>query len=358
VTGLPVVSVIIPVYGVARYLPDCLDSVLGLPGADIEVIAVDDASPDNCGQILDDRAAADPRLRVVHLEANGGPGNARNTGLGLASGEYVWFIDGDDRLADGGLAAILGRLAQPGPRRPDVLLIDWVSSYSGGRTEPSPGSHLLAQVPAAGCTLADLPKLIDLTMTSWSKLLRREFLAKLGVTFAAGIHEDVLVTSAALLTAESIAAVNHICYRYRRDRRDSFMATPSAAHLAIFASYGRVFDLVESQRAAGVQVSDAVRAAIFERAIWHYTTLLQPIGAGLRRGGLVPRAGRRGFFARMHADFVTHRPAGYRYPAGARGLKFRLVERGSYPLYAALEPLNQARVAATRLVRSRGVRHT
>ena len=92
------------------------------------MIAVDDASPDGSAAILDDRAAASPRLRVVHLAVNGGQGPARNAGLDLASGEYVWFVDGDDRLADGALAAIGARLAHS---RPDVLLIDWVSGYAG-----------------------------------------------------------------------------------------------------------------------------------------------------------------------------------------------------------------------------------
>jgi CDP-glycerol glycerophosphotransferase len=329
---LPLISVVIPVYDVEEDLPGCLDSVLGQPGGDIEVIAVDDASPDRCGQILDDRAAADPRLRVVHLAANGGQGAARNVALGRATGEYVWFVDGDDRLADGALAAIAPRLRPRDGRSPDVLLIDWVSSYRDGRTEPSPGAGLLAAVPAGGVTLAGQPRLIDLTMTSWSKLLRREFLAKLGVTFTAGIHEDVVVTCAALLAAESIEAVDQVCYRYRRDRRGAAMTTAGAAHLAIFTAYERVFGLLAAQDAG-----EAVAAAVFDRAIWHYTTVLQ--------AGLVPRAQRRQFFARMHADFVRYRPAGYRTPPGARGLKFRLVELGSYPLYALAEPLNRLRVA-------------
>ena len=353
---MPLISVVIPVGNVACYLPECLDSVLGQPAASLEVIAVDDASADGSGQLLDDRAAADPRLRVVHLESNAGPGNARNTGLALASAEYVWFIDGDDRLEDGALAAIEARLTEPGGR-PDVLLIDWVSAYPDGRTEPSPGRALLARVPAGGAALAQLPRLVDLTMTSWSKLLRRDFLDKLGVNFAAGIHEDVLVTCAALLAAESIAAVDRVCYRYRRDRRGSFMATTSTGHLAIFSSYERVFDLVAARRAAGVEVSEAVQAAIFERAIWHYTTVFQ--SALFRsRGGLVPRGERRRFFARMHEDFTRYRPAGYRPPPGARGLKFRLIERGYYRIYVLLEPLNEVRVAVGGLTARRSTRRT
>jgi CDP-glycerol glycerophosphotransferase len=353
VPGLPLISVVIPVYGVAAYLPECLDSVLG-PGGDVEVIAVDDASPDGCGALLDERAAADPRLRVIHLAANGGPGAARNAGLARASGEYVWFVDADDRLADGALAAVTGALAA----QPDVLLIGWDATLErpAGRraaTEPGPGRDLLAAVPAAGGTLAGQPRLIELSMTSWSKLLRREFLAQLGVAFGTGIHEDVIVTCAALLAAESVGAVARPCYRYRRDRRGQFMGTASAGHLGIFTAWGQVFDLLDARAAAGTPARAAIRAAVFERAIWHYTTVFQATGAWPGRGSLVPPGARRAFFARMHADFRARRPPGWRRPPGARGLKFALIERGDYLAYVALEPLNQLRVGLTRTLRCR-----
>ena len=349
---MPTISVIVPVYGVAEYLPECLDSVLA-GDFDIEVIAVDDASPDGSGKILDDRAAGDPRLRVVHLDGNSGQGRARNVALEQANGEYVWFVDGDDALADGGLAAVAAALAES---KPDVLLINWVSSYPDGRTAPNPYASLLPAVPVGGCTLEDQPRLIDLTMTSWSKLFRRDFLGGLGVSFAAGIHEDILVTCAALLSADMIAAVDTVCYRYRRERKGSAMHTTSLGQLAVFDSYRRVFELVASCDAAGTPVSDALRAAIFERAIWHYTTVLQTTGFGVGRiglPGLVPRAERQRFFQRMHNDFARYRPASYQHPSGARGAKLRLVERGAYRTYSWLEPLNQARVAVRQLARRR-----
>ncbi|HEY6479193.1 MAG TPA: glycosyltransferase family 2 protein [Streptosporangiaceae bacterium] len=344
--GLPLISVVIPVYDVAASLPRCLDSVLA-PGGDVEVIAVDDASPDGCGTLLDARAAADPRLHVVHLAANGGPGAARNAGLARATGEYVWFVDADDCLSDGALPAVTAALGA----RPDVLLIGWDATYDGPpgraeRTVPGPGRDILDRVPAAGTTLEAQPPLIELSMTSWSKLLRREFLAKLGTAFGPGIHEDVIVTCAALLAAESVAAVPRPCYRYRRDRRGQFMGTPGPAHRAIFAAYHQVFDLLDSRAAAGTPPSPALAAAVFDRAIWHYTTVFQATGPWPGRGSLVPRAERRPFFARMHADFIARRPPGYRRPPGARGLKFALIERNGYLPYIALEPLNKLRVAA------------
>ena len=374
--GPPLISVIIPVYNVAAYLPECLDSVLG-HGGDIEVIAVDDASPDDCGALLAERAAADPRLHVVRRAVNGGPGAARNAGLAVAAGEYVWFVDADDRLADGAVAAVTAALRA----RPDVLLIGWAATYDGPpgrrpagagrvpgagrvrgagraatRTVPGAGREGLDRVPAGGGTLESQPGLIDLSMTSWSKLLRREFLARLGVAFGPGIHEDVIVTCAALLAAESVGAVARPCYRYRRDRRGQFMGTAGPAHRGIFEAYRQVFDLLEARAAAGTPASAAVRAAIFERAIWHYTTVFQATGAWPGRGSLVPRGARRAFFARMHADFVARRPPGYRRPPGARGLKFALIERDAYLAYVALEPLNKLRVAVGAGLARRGGR--
>ncbi len=91
----PAVSVIIPVYNVERYLRECVESVLSQTFRDFEIILVDDESPDGCPKICDDYAAADPRIRVIHKK-NGGLGFARNSGLDVARGLYVCFLDSDD----------------------------------------------------------------------------------------------------------------------------------------------------------------------------------------------------------------------------------------------------------------------
>jgi|CZKT01.1.fsa_nt_gi CDP-glycerol glycerophosphotransferase len=344
--GQPLISVIVPVYGVDSHLDECLASILVPSQAVIEVIAVDDASPDDCGKILEAWAARDPRLRVIHLAENGGPGRARNVGFAHAAGEYVWFVDADDLLTDDAIAAVADRIAQD---RPDLLLIDYQDLFPDGRTAPSYGAALLRDAPAAPFTFAEHPQVIWLTMTSWSKVIRREFLAGLRLPFPAGIHEDVPLSCELLLSAARISALARVCYGYRRDRRGSFMATTSSLHAGIFAAYQQVFDSVAKRVAGGdATVTDSVTAAVFERAIWHYTAILDTGGFGIGAirlgGGLVPRRARRSFFALMHEHFVRYRPGSYHRPPGARGVKYRLVERNAYWTYSALEPFNKLRV--------------
>lgn len=346
---MPLISVTIPVHGVAHYLDRCLDSVLSQAGADIEVIAVDDASTDRCGAIL--AARDDPRLRVITTESAVGPGRARELGAKEATGDYVWFVDGDDELADGALAAVAADLDRLGP---DVLILDYENLYPDGTTSPS-GAHLLS---ADVTTPAENPALIHLTMTVWSKVFRREFLASLGVPFGPGIHEDVPVSAAALLTASRIAVLNRVCYRYRRFRRGSFMAAASDQQFDIFSSYEKIFNLISERTVvpppataperrpepSGGEITPAVLAAVFERAMWHYTTVLP----------LVPRSRQHEFFRQMTRDFRRWRPDRFTFPPGPRGAKLRLVERGGYRAYRAIEPLNRLRVALrARLARAR-----
>ena len=89
------VSFIVPIYKAERYIHKCIDSLLAQTYTDIEVILVDDGSPDNCGVICDDYAARDKRVKVIHQQ-NGGVSAARNRGLSYAAGEYVAFVDADD----------------------------------------------------------------------------------------------------------------------------------------------------------------------------------------------------------------------------------------------------------------------
>lgn len=94
----PILSIIVPVYNVEKYINRCIDSILNQQFSDFELILVDDGSPDNCGQICDDYAKKDSRIRVIHKE-NGGLGSARNVGIELSRGNYIGFVDSDDWIS-------------------------------------------------------------------------------------------------------------------------------------------------------------------------------------------------------------------------------------------------------------------
>ena len=332
-------TVVLPVHGVEPYLARCLDSVLGsLPAeraAELEVVAVDDCSPDGSGAILDAYAARDRRLRVVHLDRNVGLGEARNRGLREASGDYVWFVDSDDWLADGAVPAVLDRLERS---RPDVLVVDFALAYPDGSIERDRWERLFREPPPPDVfRLAERPSLFQLIMTAWNKVVRREFLLGLGVAFGGGFYEDLSVTYPVLMAAERIALLDRVCYHYRRDRPGAITGTTSERHVDIFGQYGRAFAFLDSLGPAG----EPFRRPLFDRTVRHSTTVFGT-------PGLVPRGLRRAFFTAMSRHFRRFRPPRYRYPAGVRGVQYRLVERDAYRPYLALQALSRVRLALRR----------
>ena len=117
--GKPFFSIVMPVYNVQDYLSKAIDSILAQTFSDFELILVDDFSPDQCGKICDDYAEKDTRIRVVHLEQNGGLSNARNQGLKQVCGEYVWFPDSDDYVE----SYLLENVFQSLKRNPAELVV-------------------------------------------------------------------------------------------------------------------------------------------------------------------------------------------------------------------------------------------
>ena len=116
------VSIIVPVYKVEPYLARCVESLRNQTLQDIEIILVDDGSPDNCPRMCDEFAAADPRIRVVHKK-NGGLSSARNAGLKAAQGQYVGFVDSDDTVASDMYRRMLEVAVQ---ERVDLVMSDYL----------------------------------------------------------------------------------------------------------------------------------------------------------------------------------------------------------------------------------------
>ncbi|MFG3259252.1 CDP-glycerol glycerophosphotransferase family protein [Streptomyces sp. NPDC048172] len=245
---MPRFSVIVPVHKVQAYLHECLDSVLLQSFSDFELIAVDDRSPDGCGEILDAYAADDPRVTVLHLPENVGLGRARNRGTARAQGDYLLYLDSDDTLAPGALQAIADRLDATGA--PELLVYDYARTYWDGTVSRNARAGLLTERVEGSpevFRLADRPELLRLLAVVWNKVYRRDFVARQGLTFPPGYYEDTPWTFPALLTADSIATLDRVCVLYRQRRRGNILSTTSRRHFDVFAQYDRVFAFLDAR---------------------------------------------------------------------------------------------------------------
>jgi glycosyltransferase involved in cell wall biosynthesis len=311
-------SVVVPVYAVERCLIQCLDSIrAGLTPAEnasVEVIAVDDASPDRCGAMLDDYADAHDGLRVIHLPQNVGLGLARNAGLAEATGDYVWFVDSDDWLPAGSVSAVLASLRES---RPDVLLIDHLRAHESGRMEADASSHLLA-----GPVTTE--RMLGVQHTAWNRIVARDFLRRNDLRFGPGWYEDVPFSHPVVLAAGRLAALDRVCYHYRIGRPGAITSTRSDRHFEAFEQYDNLQQWMGTR-----EVDPALKIKLFSLMISH---LLVVVG---NEGRMHPSR-RRPFFRRIAELYRRHRPAGYAPPSGSKGLKHRLVALDSYPLYALL----------------------
>src|SRR5579859_47055 len=131
-------SIVIPVYNLRDYLTACLDSITQQKLEDIEIVVIDGDSTDDLAEILWQRSAQDPRITAIRA-GRIGPGRARNLGAEIAMGQYVWFVDGDDAVAQDCLTAVADRLEL---LRPDVLLLDYQELYPDGTVQASSGHKL------------------------------------------------------------------------------------------------------------------------------------------------------------------------------------------------------------------------
>jgi len=209
----PTLSIVMPVYNVAPYLPRCLESLAALtPPAD-EIIVVDDGSTDDCPRILAEFASRLPQMRVIRQE-NGGLSAARNTGLDAARGKYLAFVDSDDFVEPDAYAEALQRADA---ERLDMVLFNARYHYEGRKpdrpiypdapaSEVMPGSEWLRQRLKAGRFLHMV----------WLHLYLREFIEANRFRFVPRlIHEDVIWTTRALLAARRVAYLPRLALSYR-----------------------------------------------------------------------------------------------------------------------------------------------
>lgn len=205
----PLISVIVPVYRVEPFLPRCLDSLRNQTYRNLEILLVDDGSPDNCGKICDEYAEKDRRFRVIHKE-NGGLSSARNAGLDAATGELVGFVDSDDWIAPQMYETLLS------------ALIKWDAQLSCcGRYDvrEKTGERKIGLCPKSDECLSGVAfagrifRYDGCDSSACDKLYRRELLA--GMRYPEGrVCEDMPVTYRLALKAQRVALCPEPLYYY------------------------------------------------------------------------------------------------------------------------------------------------
>ena len=205
---MDLISVIVPIYKVEPYLDRCVRSIVEQAYENLEIILVDDGSPDNCPAICDAWAAKDSRIRVIHKE-NGGLSDARNAGLEVATGEYVSFIDSDDHIAPDFLARLQDAMVKTGAE---------VAGCAADYVDED-GNVLRLRNAADVSEMGKLEALRRLVQedgvyqTVWNKLYRRDVID--GIPFAVGkLNEDEFWTYRVLDRIEKLAIVSEPLYHY------------------------------------------------------------------------------------------------------------------------------------------------
>lgn len=217
----PRISVIVPVYKVENYLSQCVESIRNQTFNDIEIVLVDDGSPDNCGVLCDEFAENDKRIKVVHKE-NGGLSSARNAGLKVASGEYIGFVDSDDYIAPDMFEKLYKACMANG-----VFLSACNYLYVFGENvqmeEESGKTCVLSSEDFFRKILTEDGRI---EMVAWNKLYHRSVFEKMDEPFPEGkLFEDLGSMFKFVFSVKKVAYIDTGLYFYRRLRPGAITST-------------------------------------------------------------------------------------------------------------------------------------
>lgn len=199
------VSIIVPVYKVEDYLPACIDSILSQTHPHLQIILVDDGSPDGCGTICDSYAKTDPRVTVIHKK-NGGLSDARNAGMAVATGDYLMFVDSDDILPSDAVGTLL-----------ELAIAHCAPLVIGAHARFEDAPLLPADQPTSFSVLSRIDAIKDMFLNgcaAWARIYRKELHED--ILFPYGeINEDEAIVLQLLERCDRVVKTEKIVYHYR-----------------------------------------------------------------------------------------------------------------------------------------------
>ena len=235
---MPTVSIIAPVYKAEAYLRSCIDSVLAQTRGDFELILVDDGSPDSCGAIIDEYAAADRRIIGIHQE-NGGPSAARNAGLMRASGQFVYFLDSDDLMDPALLETVIPRMEEGY----DMVVFGYAIIPPAEKNQRlecliREETEIVLQTDEERCAFITGPfRLRAVRWEVWNRFFRRDIIERWQIRFGEDrrvFAEDMYFTYFYTAHTQRILLLPDRLYTYRRHEGSG--STEYEKHLMIYSS--------------------------------------------------------------------------------------------------------------------------
>ena len=219
------ISVIVPVYNVEAFLEPCVRSIIGQTYRRLEIILVDDGSPDNCPQLCEQWAQKDERIRVLHKE-NGGLSDARNAGLKAATGEFVLFVDSDDWIAPEMAEKMLDAMVE---YKADMVLCQYTEVFPNGKMLRKYDGKRAVRVYGRQEMFKLLLEDLEVTNHVWRRLYKRKLLPE--NLFPVGKNfEDMYVMAELTEKCETFVSLNDVYYYYRANP-DGIMKTKTSKNL-------------------------------------------------------------------------------------------------------------------------------
>ncbi len=217
-------SIIVPFYNVEKYFTECLTSLTKQTLQEMEIILVDDCSPDGCITIAEEFAKKDSRIKIIRHTQNLRQGGARNTGLAVAKGEYIWFVDSDDWVLFSSAASDLMEIAEK-EKNSDVVVFSSIMDDLG---ESSLYRSFEQETVIQSAQPTFLPTQTRGGHYPWNKFFKRSLLQKNNCLFLTNtVYEDTIIATW-LLLAKAITFTPMLVYAYRRNSISTTLAKPPA----------------------------------------------------------------------------------------------------------------------------------
>lgn len=242
------ISIIVPIYNVEKELPRCVESLICQTHKNLEIILVDDGSPDNCPEMCDEYAKKDSRIRVIHKE-NGGLSDARNAGIRAATGKWLLYVDSDDYIE---LDSCEKLLAVAEKEEVDFVQGAYVAiSYANGcrktKVYRCSISHAGKDIYQAREFLIYSIKQNELLHPAWCRLYKRDFIISNHLFFEKGlIFEDTHLLPELFLLAKKIGYKDYPFYKYVKRDNSIMLSKPnnrkSQSAIKIFNDWKSIFD--------------------------------------------------------------------------------------------------------------------